>query len=164
MNSSLLVRLLAMMAFGSVAAFAIPQNFSQGGGFLIQAGMAFEQFAADKATWAPGAALKGEWNPPAANGAQTLKNDAVVFGLPASEITAERSSDRVSRFVVVFREGDKKKGGKFFDQVAQQVGAFAGSAGEADGRAAKTFRKDDVRIVVRGKSAREVIVEITPTR
>ena len=142
---------------------AIPQTFNTGGGFVLRAGMRFEEFAADKSTWSSGS-LKGDWSE-LKGGEQTLKDDAVVFGIPAAEIKAERTSEGVQRFRVLFRSDAAKHGqAPLVERVMQNVRAFTGDAGKADGSLnAKTFRhKDGVQITVQNKSAREVEVEFRP--
>jgi hypothetical protein len=142
------------------AALAIPQNFSTGGGFRLRAGMRFEEFAADKATWSAGT-LKGEWSEPK-GGEQILKDDAVVFGIPAAEIKAERSTEGVQRFRVLFREA-AAKGSSLFGRVNKGVSAFTGDQGKNSGKARKTFRHSGgVQITVQETGSHEVEVEFRP--
>jgi hypothetical protein len=159
-------RLLAA-AFGAwlcliTASPGIPQSFSGGGTFVRAAGKRFEEFAVDKSTWSD-AALKGHWSEPK-DGEQVLKDDAVVFGFPAAEIKAERTTEGVRRFRVFFRNDAEKAGQTpLFDRVNQNIRSFTGDAGKAAGRDRRTFHhKEGVQISVQGKSAREVEVEFRP--
>lgn len=149
------------LALAATPAFAIPQNFNQGGGFFIANGMAFENFATDKGTWADGAPLKGEWSAPDAGHAQTLKGDAVVFGLPAAEITAHRDAYRVTKLRVVFRE-TKKNSRPLLERVLQNVRAFTGESSRPAGNGAHKFRHGAAQILVRATVAKEVVIEFTP--
>ena len=141
--------------------FAIPQNFNQGGGFIIANGMAFENFATDKGTWAAGAPLKGEWSAPNASHVQTLSGDTVVFGLPAAEVTALRDDYRVTKFRVIYRQPGKGNR-PLLDRVLQNVRAFTGESSKVAGDGARKFHHGAAQISVRATSAQEVVVEFTP--
>ena len=155
------LRLPAFLAFAVTPLFAIPQNFNQGGGFVIANGMTFENFATDKSTFAEGAALKGEWSPPNASGVQTLNGDAAVFGLPAAEIRAHRDSYRITKFRVIYRQAGKNSR-SLLDRVLQNVRAFTGGSGKAAENGAHRFHHGAAQISVRATAAREVVVEFTP--
>jgi hypothetical protein len=162
MNVRLLACLWGASLVGAAPLFGIPQNFTTGGTFALAAGARFEEFAAARETWSSGT-LKGDWSEPK-GGEQTLKDDAVVFGVPAAAITAERTSEGVQRFRVLFRgEAGKAGQSQLFDRVTRNVRAFTGHQGKAEGRDRQTFRHSGgVQITVRNKSAREVEVEFRP--
>jgi len=93
----------------STAAIAIPQTFN--GGFFGAVGQQFEDFAI--AAVAPGAELKGKWVAVAKeDGKLRLALDAVVLGIPASEITAEKTAGGATKFTVTYKAGDDRKRGK----------------------------------------------------
>jgi hypothetical protein len=164
MNIRSIAAVLSASLILTAPTFAIPQSFSSGGGFQLRAGKPFEQFAADKDVWG-GGSLKGDWSHPNKAGVQTLKDDAVVFGLPAAEIKAERSSAGVQRFLVLFRGESQKSDKALFERVAKNVQAFTGHAGKPSAKAVQTFRHaDGVQITVRNRSDREVEVEFRPGR
>ena len=97
-----ILSVLASVAF-TLQAFGIPQTFNNNNNpFFLQAGMPFEQAAGQPGAFEPGAELKGEWAPmQGKKDTLRLKLEAVVFGIQASEITAEKSGDRVTKFRVV---------------------------------------------------------------
>lgn len=155
----LLLSLVLAAAFQTVA-WAIPQTV-QGGGTLILAGRPFEQFASDSATWAPGAPLPGAWSAPGADGARTFTESAVIFGLPAAEVRASQSSDRLTQFRVVYRETGKDRR-TLFTRVTQNIAAFTGHPAKSEGKDAKVFRHEKTQIRATPAREGEVIVEISP--
>ena len=155
------LRIAAFLALAVTPLFAIPQNFNQGGGFVIANGMTFENFATDKGTFAPGATLKGEWSPPDASRVQTLNGDAVVFGLSAAEISAHRDAYRVTKFRVRYRQSGKNSR-PLLDRVLQNVRAFTGGSSKAAENGAHRFQHGAAQISVRATAAKEVVVEFTP--
>src|SRR6187402_2444113 len=116
----------------TAAAWAIPQTITGG---TVFAGRNLEQFAGDSATWSPRADLPGPWSAPAPDGSRTLTDGTVVFGLPASEVRAERSSDRLTRLRVVFRDNGKDRK-TLFNRVSQSITAFTGHAPKGEGKEA----------------------------
>jgi len=157
------MKLLLSFVLGVVfspMAWAIPQTV-QGPGALILAGRPFEQFASDRATWAPGAALPGAWSAPAADGARTFTEPAVIFGLPAAEVRASQSSDRLTQFRVVYRETGKERR-TLFTRVTQGIAAFTGHPATSEGKDAKVFRHEKTQIRATPVREGEVIVEIMP--
>lgn len=87
---------------------AIPNQINFGG-FFNRAGMLFEDFAALAETWRPGSPLKGAWErsrpaPGADPSVERLRlaDSALLFGLPAREVTAERIDGRTKRFEAIF--------------------------------------------------------------
>jgi hypothetical protein len=139
---------------------AIPQNFNQGGFFNL-AGVSFETFATDQATWVNGATLPGKWSASDRAGTQQLENDAVVFGLPAAAITAQHKDGRVTKLRVSFRETERKSG-PLFERLSNNIRAFTGDAGRDLGKQTRLFRHSSVQIVARQISPAQVVLEFTP--
>lgn len=113
----------------STAAIAIPQTFN--GGFFGAVGQQFEDFAI--AALGPGAELKGKWVAVAKQeGKLRLELDAVVFGIPASEIIAEKAGGSVIKYSVTYKTADDRKRGKAASplkmRVLAAVGAYTGAA------------------------------------
>jgi hypothetical protein len=126
MNRVLQTLLTASLLAGPV--LAIPQNF--GGGFFGAVGKPFEDFAI--AALRPGAELKGEWQAvPKEKDKLRLAMEAVVFGIPASEIIVENPDRVVTKFTVIYRAADDRKRGKatapLKDRVISGVRAYTGS-------------------------------------
>lgn len=151
---------LAVCLFISLTAlmWAIPQTVGVG---AFGSGRSLEQFAGDSASWAASAELPGPWSAPAADGARTLTNSTVVFGLTAAEVRAERSSDRLTRLRVVFRDSGKEKR-TLFSRVSQSIAAFTGHPPRSEGRDAKIFRYEKTQIRATPAKEGEVVVEFTP--
>lgn len=167
--------ILAVLAAGVLftqTASAIPQTV--GAGFVGAVGMSFEQYAGSAEPWAPGAELKGPWHQ---RGTQSEKAgavvtfdlgvDATVFGIPAAQVSAERTDGKVLRFTVRFDES-KLKNGKartvaLLDQVLANITALAGEAKSVSPSGEKTFRHEASLITAR-KAEKGVIVEFTPAR
>jgi hypothetical protein len=170
----LILSLLILLSILPDRSLAIPQTV--GGGFLNAAGMRFEEFAAARETWLPGAELKGRWlararKPGAAEGAETLDlaMDAEVFGIPASQVSAERIGGTVRRFVVRFDESKTKtpgkaRGGDLFARVTTNLQAAVGEPQAKSPGGEMTFRHEASVIVARRAGAREVLIEFTPAR
>ena len=141
-------------------ALAIPQTVSSTGLFG-SSGVSFEKFASDGATWAPGAVLAGTWSAPGADGARTLTESAVVFGLTAAEVRADQSTDRLARLLVTFRDGGKTRR-TLFTRVTQAIAAFTGRTPRDEGRDTKVFRQEQTQIRASSPREGEVVVEFTP--
>ena len=139
--------------------WAIPQTITSGG--IFGSGRSLEKFAGDRETWPPSAALPGPWSPPAANGVRTLTDSTTVFGLPAAEVRAEQSNDRLTRLRVTFRDNGKDKR-TLFTRVSQNIAAFTGHPPREEGRDAKVFRYEKTQIRATPAKEGEVIVEFTP--
>lgn len=138
--------------------WAIPQTIGNG---VFGSGRNLEQFAGDSAAWAASAELPGPWSAPAADGSRTLTDSAVVFGLTAAEVRAERSSDRLTRLRVTFRDNGKDKR-TLFTRVSQSIAAFTGHPPRSEGRDAKIFRYEKTQIRATPAKEGEVVVEFTP--
>lgn len=140
----------------------IPNTFGGFGGFINPAGMRLEDFAAQKKIWNPRAELKGTWELWKDDSVTDttiellhLKMSALVFGVPASEVTVQRKDDKILQFQVVFEPYDKIKD---FDRLSKMVktnaSLWSGSSATSDtmkrGSAVYSFReeKDDERVVV----------------
>jgi len=170
----LIVSLLIPFSILPERSLAIPQ--SVGIGFVNAVGMRFEQFAAARETWLPGAELKGRWivrgkKPGAADGAETLDlaMDAEVFGILASQVSAERIGGTVRRFVVRYDESKiktagKARGGDLFARVTTNLQAAVGEPQAKSPGAGMTFRPEASVIVARRAGPREVLIEFTPVR
>ena len=169
---TILAALAAVVLFAQTAS-AIPQTV--GAGFVGAAGMSFEQYAASADPWAPGAELKGPWHQ---RGTQSEKAgavvtfdlgvDATVFGIPAAQVSAERTDGKVLRFTVRFDES-KLKNGKartvaLLDQVLANITALAGEPKSVSPSGEKTFRHEASLITARKADRKGVIVEFTPAR
>ena len=172
----LMKTLFAVLAAGVLFAetvSAIPQTV--GAGFVGATGMSFEQYAASADPWAQGAELKGPWHqrgtqPEKAGVVVTydLGVDATVFGIPAAQVSAERTDGKVLRFLVRFEEG-KLKNGKartvaLLDQVLTNITALAGDPKSVSASGEKTFRHEASLITARKSGGKGVIVEFTPAR
>jgi hypothetical protein len=159
------LRCIGLSGFGFLfvsrgTAHAIPQNFNQGA-FFLRTGVNFENFATDDAAFGEGASLKGEWSKPDAHGVQTLRDDAVVFGFPAKQITAERDGGRVKQFVVTFEETAPRARTPIVERVTQNVSAFTGESPRKRTDGARIFRQGHVQIDVRAEDARRVRAKFT---
>lgn len=170
-----LLSLVIVFSFLAGRSSAIPQTVG-GGGFLGAVGVPFEQFATARDTWAPGAELKGRWQPrgrqvASAAGVETLDLavDANVFGIPAAQVSAEKSGGVVRRIVVRFDEskgkaGGNARGGDLFARVTSNIQAMAGEPKAKSPGGDLTFRHEAAQIVARRAGAKEVLVEFTPAR
>jgi hypothetical protein len=163
-SRSAFLRCLGLSGFGFLVVarhtHGIPQNFNQGT-FFLRTGIAFEDFATNDATFAEGASLKGEWSKPDARGAQILADDAIVFGLPAKHVTAERDAGRVKQLVVTFEEDAKRARSPILDRVMQNITAFTGEPPHKLPDGSRVFRQGHVQIDVRSNDPRRVIATFT---
>ena len=155
MKRTLQAIISACILCGSV--LAIPQNFN--GGFFRAAGQPFEDFAI--AALGPGAELKGKWIAVAKQeGKLRLAVDAVVFGIPASEVVVEKSGGGVAKYTVTYKAADDRKRGRaaasLKDRVLGAVRAYTGTSMES-GRPADY---KNARISV-AESKEDVTLEIT---
>ncbi len=124
---------LALSAGLTFQALAIPQTFNGNNGFVIAAGMAFQDFAGRKAAFEPGAEMPGKWTP--VHGKKNvlkLDMDTPVFGIKASEITAQKTDKQVVQFSVVYRADDHRQEarvhGSLQDRVIAAINAFTGKS------------------------------------
>ena len=167
--------LLASLAAGVLfanSACAIPQTVGTGNGFRNAAGMSFEKYAASGNPWTQGAELKGNWKAQGARKGDVesldLMVDALVFGIPAAQVSAERVAGVVRRFTVRFDETKLKSGkanaGGLFAQVTANITALAGEAKSVSPDGGKNFRYESSLITARKSGGKEVIVEFTPAR
>jgi len=142
-----------------VTAWSIPQTFG-GNTFARSAGASFEQFASDPAAWNSGAGLKGHW---AAQGdALTLTDSAVVFGVEADQITAQRLDGQVQSFRVAFRNRGKQGSRKPVDLLAQltaNLRTFTGDSGTRLAGGGTTFKYKTITITLSPGSGGEVVAE-----
>lgn len=103
------------------------------GGFFNMAGMRFEDFAKRPQTWKQDAPLEGKWeiwNDPAITGRDIellkLSLSAIVFGVPASEVTAQRREGQNVRFSVVFRPDSPGEASRLVQTVRTNAATWAG--------------------------------------
>jgi hypothetical protein len=116
----------------TVSALAIPQTFNQGG-FFAAAGQPFEDFAGQVAAFGPGAEMKGKWAPVRGQkGAMKLELDAVVFGIPAKEIRAQKHENNVLSYSVVYSHDlEKKQGAQKSDLLTRVLAAISAYTGKS---------------------------------
>lgn len=139
------------------SALAIPQNF--GGGFFGATGQAFEDFAI--AALGPGAELKGKWIAVANQaGKLRLAGDAVVFGIPASDVVVEKTGGGVAKYTVTYKAADDRKRGRagasLKERVVGAVRAYTGASMESG----RPVDYKNARISV-AESKGDVTLEIT---
>ncbi len=152
---------------------AVPQTLGNGNGRLFGAlGVAFEKYAASAEPWAQGAELNGPWKARAGKEGDIenldLVADAVVFGIPAAQISAERAAGVVRRITVRFDEGKlknvKSNPGGLYAQVIANITALAGDAKQTSPGGEKSFRYESSLITARKSGGKEVIVDFTPAK
>jgi len=117
--------LVFLPAFFSLA---LPNQVFMGNGFLGAAGMPFEDFIAGTDAWGREAALKGDWVPAGAQGPrQTLRlvQTAVVFGLPAKEVTVDKENGLLVLATVRYVEA-KQDAGSLVVRLRRAIAAWAG--------------------------------------
>jgi hypothetical protein len=166
---TILAALAAGVLFANVA-HAVPQTF--GNGFLGAVGVAFEKYAASPDPWAQGAELKGPWKSRAGakGGVENLDLavDAIVFGIPAVQISAERAAGVVRRFSVRYDEAKMRNArsgaGGLYERVVANITALAGEPAATSPGGEKSFRYGSSLITARKSGAREVVVDFTPAK
>ena len=154
----------------TISAHAVPQTL--GNGIFGAAGVAFEKYAASAGPWAQGAELKGPWKARAGKKGDVenldLAAEAVVFGIPAAQISAERAAGVVRRITVRFDEGKMKNAkanpGGLYAQVIANITALAGDAKEISPGGEKSFRYESSLITARKSGGKDVIVDFTPAK
>lgn len=142
---------------------AIPNQV--GFGFLNFAGMSFENFAEQTTTWKPGTKLPGKWenwkDPKSQDSGiivYRLSLTADVFGIRASQVTAQIKDDQVLQFDVVF-DKNSTKSASLVNQLTTNIGSFTGDTGGAD---TKSFYHKKIHIQLREDSDGRVVVTISP--
>lgn len=151
---------------------AVPQSVGNGRGFFGAAGMTFEKYAASPDAWAQGGELKGLWKARAGKKGDVenldLAEDAVVFGIPAAQVSVERAAGAVRRITVRFDEGKMKNArtnaGGLYAQVMANITALAGEPMASSPGGEKSFRYESSQITARKSGAKEVIVDFTPAK
>jgi len=149
----------ALATIGSLAV-AIPQTITPNG-FLRVAGVLFEQFATDPATWDGNADLKGHWE--TQGNISTLQDSAAVFGISADRITVEQEDGHVRSIRVVF-SASPKQGARRTDllrQVKANVQAFTAEAGSPGSGGAIAYRYKTLTITLRSGAGGDVVVDFT---
>ncbi len=141
---------------------AIPNQI---GGFIVSAGMSFENYSEKEDTWKPGAELPGKWEVWANSGDQDsgveayrLSLTANVFGIRASQVTALVKDDRILQFNVVF---DKKPGrsASLVNQLKTNIRSFTGEKGDTEKR---IFAHKNIDIQIKDGSNGSVVVTFSP--
>ncbi len=150
---------LCLSAAFAATVMAIPQTITSP--TVLLNGRNVEQFASTPASWSPNAGLPGPWSAPAADGTQTLTDKTSVFGIPAAEVQATRSSDRLTRMRVVFRDSGKDRH-TLLTRVSQGIAAFTGHPAREEGHDAKVFHYEKTQIRATSGHEGEVVVDFTP--
>jgi hypothetical protein len=154
---TLFASVAAACAFAG-AAIAIPQTFGIGNGFFGATGQQFEDFAI--AAVGPGAELKGKWAPVrGGDGKRRLDVTAVVFGVQASEVTAETSANGGTKYRVLYRAADDRKRGRQAASLRERVAAGIRSYTGADAGKPVPYKGALVTLAEGAKG--DVSVEIT---
>ncbi|MFK5923812.1 MAG: hypothetical protein QM496_16665 [Verrucomicrobiota bacterium] len=143
---------------------AIPNQIG-GVGFVNPAGMRFENFAALTSTWKANAKLPGDWqdwqdplNKDSHVILYRLNMHAEVFGISASQITAQVKDDKISLFKIIFEKSSKQTH-NLVDQVITNIRSFTGNTSESD-QESFNFKKINIRVQESANGA--VIVTIRP--
>ncbi len=139
-------------------ALAIPQTFRNG--FFGAAGQQFEDFAV--ASLDPGADMKGKWAVVAGKeGTLRLDMTAVVFGVPASEVIAQKSGDHVSKYIVTYSSADDRKRGKSDAPLKNRVIAGVSAYTGGDVKAKQPAVYKGTQFLVQDGAKGDVVVEIS---
>lgn len=149
----------------TMSTLAIPQTFNQGfNPFFGAVGMQFEDFAGQQDAFGPAQGMKGQWAPiQGKKDALKLANSADVFGIPASEITAQKSGETVVSYRVAFsakddaRRAKQKPASKLETRVLAAVGAYTGQSASLD----KPVEHKGVKIAVALAKNGDVFVTFT---
>lgn len=143
---------------------AIPNQIGGVGGFVNVLGMRFENFAEEAKTWKPNAKLPGKWEDWKDPGIKDssimvyrLNMTADVFGIRASEVTAQLKDDQVIKFNIVFNKSSFKSA-SLIDQLTTNIRSFTGESGDAK---KKSFAHKNLNIQLKDGSNGEVIVTIS---
>jgi hypothetical protein len=143
--------------------FAIPQTFnSNNNGFVNAVGQQVEDVVAQGAAFEPGAEPKGQWSPVAGK-ADVLKLElsAVVFGVPASEVTAERKNNAVTKYRIVYGASDDRKRGKQQNSLEARVLAGISAYTGKSATTREPIAHKGAKIAVTRTKNGDVTVEIT---
>jgi hypothetical protein len=147
----------------TMSSLAIPQTFNQGfNPFFGAVGMQFEDFAGQENAFGPVAGVKGQWVPIQGK-KDTLKlaMSADVFGIPASEITAQKSGETVVSYRVAYRAKDDakrtKQKTKLEERVLAAIGAYTGQSTSLT----KPVEHKGVKIAVALEKNGDVLVTFT---
>lgn len=152
----------------SLTLHAIPNSVGGilgNGGFVNIAGIRFENFAEAEDTWKPNAKLMGkweDWKDPKIQDSSVLiyrlNLTADVFGVRASQVTAQMKDDKVVRFNVVF-EKSSSQSGSLIAQLKTNIQSYTGVSGSAD---KKSFDYKKINIQLKSASNGSVVVVFTP--
>ena len=155
-----LLSVLASVGFATLA-LAIPQTFNNNT-FVNAVGQPLEDAVAQVAAFEPGVEPKGQWSSVAGKpDVLKLELSAVVFGVPASEVTAERKNNAVAKYRIVYGADDDRKRGKQQSSLEARVLAGISAYTEKPATLREPIVYKGVKIaVLRGKRG-DVIVEIS---
>lgn len=158
-------KLLAAGAFLSAAivALAIPDNF----GFIgVNMGQEIEKVVQQPSAW-EGNGLPGEWKGVEIDGRQidTLQDAAMIFGVLASKVTAERDTPNggITAFQISYdrNSANQIRGSKpLFDVLLFSIQAYSGAQPQRSGQEA-VFRNDQLVISAVSSSKNEALVRLT---
>jgi hypothetical protein len=144
-------------------AFSIPQTFNNNANvFGNVVGQPLEDVVVQAAAFDPGVEPKGEWTPAAGKpNVLKLELSAIVFGVPASEVTIERKDKAVAKYRVIYGAADDRKRGKQQNSLEARVlaGISAYTGKSATTREPIIFKGTKIE-VTRAKNG-DVTVEIT---
>jgi hypothetical protein len=159
----ILVTILAAAAL-TMSSLAIPQTFNQGfNPFFGAVGMQFEDFAGQQDAFGPMEGMKGQWVPiQGKKDMLKLAMSADVFGIPASEITAQKEGNKVQSYRVAYSAKDDAKRGKkqktkLEDRVLAAIGAYTGQSASLT----KPVEHKGVKIAVALEKNGDVFVTFT---
>ncbi len=143
---------------------AIPNQIGNVG-FVNPAGMRFENFAGEAKTWKANVKLPGNWenwsdpkNQDSHILVYRLDMPADVFGIRASQVTAQLKNDKVLQFKIVF-EKSSSQSASLIDQLTTNIQSFTGESG---GTNKNSFRYKKINIQLKGGSNGAVVVTISP--
>lgn len=145
----------------ATVALAIPTNI---GGFNNLANMNFEDFAALADTWKPGVQPKATWemwkSPDITDTSIELLRltcSATIFGIPATEVTAQRRDDQTFRFDAVFVPEKGAKLEPLDRTLRRNLAAWAEKASASGFRSGAA----DITVLTRSKEG-DIRVTFTP--
>ena len=144
---------------------AIPNQVGGVGGFVNIAGMRFENFAGQAATWKPNAKLLGkweDWKDPSIKDTSImvyrLNLTADIFGIRASQVTAQVKDEQILSFEAVF-DKSASKSASLTEQLATNIQSFTGAKGDAD---KKKFTHEKIDIQLKDGENGSVVVTFRP--
>lgn len=143
----------------------IPNEFNTTA-FITPAGMRLEDYAAQKEIWIPRARLIGEWemwrdDSVADSTIEVLRLNmpAIVFGVPAAEVTVQRRDDQILQFQVAFQPYERIDDFEKLTQIVRRnASLWAGEKGDSE-----TLKQGSaLYFLSENREEETVIVKITP--